>query len=62
MKCFDKQIKFSDDDQHQKKCADYLSLLGKNNQGLVVNEISTKYAKLISGNHQINLCKQLDNG
>ena len=25
MKCFDKQIKFSDDDQHQKKCADYLS-------------------------------------
>ena len=29
MKCFDKQIKFSDDDQHQKKCVDYLSLLGK---------------------------------
>ena len=51
MKCFDKQIKFSDDDQHQKKCADYLSLLRKNNQGLVVNEISTKYLKLISGNH-----------
>ena len=42
MKCFDKQIKFPDDDQHQKKCADYLSLLRKktNKQGLVVNEIS----------------------
>ena len=29
MKCFDKQINYSDDDQHQKKCADYLPLLRK---------------------------------